>query len=584
MCLTVAMLLSLSFSLCLPDGRAQTASPSAESQPTPDKNAPEMSSRDTPATFKAKVNLVLVPVVVRDAQGHAIGNLRQEDFQLFDKGKPQVISRFSVEKSAGQTLSEKRAADVNSPDKSAAAPVAMPERYVAYVFDDVHLAFGDLARVRDAADRHLASLEPTDRAAIYTTSGQTMLEFTDDRAKLHATLLRLQPRPITGSGMPECPDVTYYMADLIQNKSDQQALQVAGDEAMICLGLDPSKQGSVLLANQSARSAAIRKLSAGDHETRIALNVIRDVARRMAGMPGLRNIVLVSPGFFTGTDRLQDKTELIDRAIRSNVIISALDARGLYTTIPGGDASERGTTISPMSAGARVQYQTDSAFVQSDVLAELAHGTGGTFFNNSNDLDEGFRRVAARPEYFYILGFSPQNLKMDGTFHNLKITLKDVGKVNLQARRGYYAPRHLDDPAETAKREIEEALFSREELHDLPVEMHTQFFKASDELAKVTVLVRVNAKQLRFRKAEGRNRNDLTIASALFDRNGNYVAGIEKHLEMRLKDETLENKLRSGLTVKTNFDVKPGTYLVRLVVRDSEGQLMSAENGSVEIP
>jgi VWFA-related protein len=545
---------------------------------------PEMSSHDTPATFKAKVNLVLVPVVVRDAQGQAIGNLRQEDFQLFDKGKPQLISRFSVEKSAGQMLAEKRSPEVNTTEKGAGAPVVMPERYVAYVFDDVHLVFGDLARVRDATDRQLASLEVTDRAAIYTTSGQTMLEFTDDRAKLHETLLRLRPRPITGSGMAECPDVTYYMADLIQSKNDPRALQVAADEAMVCLGLDPSQPGSAVMAQQSAKSAAIRALSAGDHETRIALNVIKDVARRMTGMPGLRNIVVVSPGFFTGIDRLQDKTEIIDRAIRSNVIISALDARGLYTIIPDGDASQHPTMINSASTGARVQYQTDSALTQSDVLAELAYGTGGTFFHNSNDLDEGFRRVASRPEYFYILGFSPQNLKLDGTFHNLKITLKDPRKVGLQARRGYYAPKHIDDPAEAAKREIEEALFSREELHDLPVEMHTQFFKASDELAKVTVLVRVDAKQLRFRKAEGRNRNDLTIASALFDRNGNYVAGIEKHLEMRLKDDTLENRLRSGLTVKTNFDVKPGTYLVRLVVRDSEGQLMSAENGSVEIP
>jgi len=545
---------------------------------------PEMSSHDTPATFKAKANLVLVPVVVRDTQGQAIGNLRQEDFQLFDKGKPQLISRFSVEKSAGQMLAEKRSQEVNTTEKSAGAPVVMPERYVAYVFDDVHLVFGDLARVRDATDRHLASLEATDRAAIYTTSGQTMLEFTDDRAKLHETLLRLRPRPITGSGVAECPNVTYYMADLIENKSDPRALQVAADEAMVCLGLDPSRQGTGMMAIQSAKSAAIRVLSAGDHETRLSLNVIKEVARRMTGMPGLRNIVLVSPGFFTGTDRLQDKTEIIDRAIRSNVIISALDARGLYTIIPDGDSSQRATMIDPTSTAARVQYQTDSAFTQSDVLAELAYGTGGTFFHDSNDLDEGFRRVATRPEYFYILGFSPQNLKLDGTFHNLKITLKDPRKVALQARRGYYAPKHIADPAEAAKQEIEEALFSREELHDLPVEMHTQFFKSSDELAKVTVLIRVNAKQLRFRKAEGRNRNDLTIASALFDRNGNYVAGIEKHLEMRLKDDTLENRLRSGLTVKTNFDVKPGTYLVRLVVRDSEGQLMSAENGSVEIP
>src|SRR5437762_10477451 len=97
----------------------QTATPqTATPQRAADKNPAEMSSHDTPATFKAKVNLVLVPVVVRDSQGEAIGNLRQEDFQLFDKGKPQLISKFSVEKSAGQALGEKPSADGNSAEKT----------------------------------------------------------------------------------------------------------------------------------------------------------------------------------------------------------------------------------------------------------------------------------------------------------------------------------------------------------------------------------------------------------------------------------------------------------------------------------
>jgi len=46
------------------------------------------------------------------------------------------------------------------------------------------------------------------------------------------------------------------------------------------------------------------------------------------------------------------------------------------------------------------------------------------------------------------LGFSPQNLKLDGSFHHLKISLKDPAKLTLQARRGYYAPKHVADPAE----------------------------------------------------------------------------------------------------------------------------------------
>src|SRR3954453_2794433 len=63
--------------------------------------ATEMSQKDEPALFKARVNLVPVPVVVRDRKGKAVGTLTKEDFQLLDRGKPQFIARFSVEKGGG---------------------------------------------------------------------------------------------------------------------------------------------------------------------------------------------------------------------------------------------------------------------------------------------------------------------------------------------------------------------------------------------------------------------------------------------------------------------------------------------------
>jgi len=69
----------------------------------------------------------------------------------------------------------------------------------------------------------------------------------------------------------------------------------------------------------------------------------------------------------------------------------------------------------------------------------------------------------------------------------------------------------------------------------------------------------------------------------VFNRNGNFLQGTQKVVTMHWKDETLEHKLASGITLKTSFDVKPGSYLVRLVVRDEQGRSMSAENGSVEI-
>jgi hypothetical protein len=53
---------------------------------------------------------------------------------------------------------------------------------------------------------------------------------------------------------------------------------------------------------------------------------------------------------------------------------------------------------------------------------------------------------------------------------------------------------------------------------------------------------------------------------------------------MKLRDETLQHISRNGFTVKSSFDVKPGSYLVRMVVRDSEGSQVAARNSAVVIP
>jgi hypothetical protein len=74
------------------------------------------------------------------------------------------------------------------------------------------------------------------------------------------------------------------------------------------------------------------------------------------------------------------------------------------------------------------------------------------------------------------------------------------------------------------------------------------------------------------------------VATAIFDENGNYITGGEKIVQMKLLDPTYNRLLQSGLNLKTSFDVKPGSYLVRQVVRDSEGSQLAARNGAVIIP
>jgi hypothetical protein len=264
-------------------------------------------------------------------------------------------------------------------------------------------------------------------------------------------------------------------------------------------------------------------------------------------------------------------------------VIDTLDARGLYSPDVGGDIADP-PADSYKTMGYKASFRVSAQSAQSEILADLANGTGGVYYRNRNDLDVALRESIAAPSTSYVLGFSPQNLKLNGSFHTLKVTLTGKQKFTVQARRGYYSPHTRKNPEETAKEEIQEAVFSQEEVRDLPVDLQTQFFRRDATAARLSVLAHVDLKGLKFRKVADRNHEDLTLATAIFDENGNFVAGGQKILEMKLRDATLERMGRSGISVKSSFEVKPGNYLVRLVVRDREGELMAARNGAVVIP
>ena len=295
---------------------------------------PRIALPQNETTFKTETNLVLVPVVVRDANGNAVGNLRKEDFQVFDKGKPQVIT---------------------------SGPGNIGD-------------FADLVYSRDAALKFLDVLQPADRIAIFTTSNEVKLDFTSDRTRLREALLRIRPpfpKPAMGS-----------------------ACQVQRDIEL---------------------------------QSRAVVMQAGDIVRRMASLPGRRTVVLISSGlvlYDVGAcpwTLVPETMQLIGNAVRSRVVFNGLDARGLALS---------------------------SGFSYQMFQAQMTYGTGGRFISDTNDLNGAVRRLAASPKYIYVLGFSPEPLKPDGSFHELKVKLASGAKLDLQARKGYWAP----DAKELARR------------------------------------------------------------------------------------------------------------------------------------
>ncbi len=559
-----------------------------------DDSKPEITSQESTPSFRMQVerNLVLVRVVVRDSKGKAVRDLQKEDFRVFDNGKPQTIVHFAAESPTADLKSstppgEEIEEEAEVTPETQRAPSAA-RRFLALFFDDVHTEFSDLARARQAAERYLASsLTPRDRVGIFTSSGERQLDFTDDQDRLREALDKLLPRPVHPRNDDVCPEVFDYQAYLIVNSSDPFALEIATEEAYTCnyraVNIDPEVARE--MARTQARQQAYIVLAAYQTETTYALRSISNLIRRLAYSPGQRTIVLVSPGFLTVSEEAQ-LSEMVERALRANVIINTLDARGLYVIHPLGDATTRAKLLMDRAdlLGRKAQLAIDEDARSVDVLRNLAYDTGGEFFHNSNDLDAGFRQVGALPESFYVLGFSPQNLKLDGRFHTLKVRLASNNEFEIQSRRGYYAPTKPKDTVAQAKEEVQQALFSSDEMNELPMEVHTQFFKLNDLDARLSVLTRLDIRFVSFRKEDGRNLNSLKLVTALFDRDGKLVAGKVKDVDFQLLDTSLEKLAQSGLTTKVSFDVKPGTYTVRQVVRDSEGAHISALNRTVEIP
>jgi VWFA-related protein len=563
-------------------------------------NPPEVQGQETTPKFRirAERNLVIVRVVVRDAKERTVGDLHQEDFRLFDDGKPQEITGFTVEAANPKTAATEARSTPAAPTLPPPATAA-PQRFVALFFDDLHIEVEGIGRTRNAAWRYLSTaVRPQDRVAILTSSGEYQLDFTDDRAKLHETLFRLAPRSRT-SEPGRCPDISEYQAYLIDQRRYRDAREIAYAEATQCdCGYsstnvdDPAiikvspRGGSPGSSDPCAYGAELRALNeaasiwlAATIQSENSLQRIRGAVARLAAMPGQRSLVLVSAGFLTETHE-GEMDAIINRALHQGVVISALDAVGLYAylphrlMIPGRpDLDARKTILEHMAS-------TDAR----DVLATLTAGTGGVFFQNSNDFDDGFRQVAAVPEVSYVLSFSPQNVKLNGKFHSLKVTLNTHEPFTVQARRGYFASETaLAEQAPSAD-ELQQVVFSLEERHELLAEVSTKVEKLNDQKSTLTVSIHVDIASLRYRKEADRSVNTLIFDTALFDRDGKYVTAKEGSLALHLKDGSLEKFSKSGINAKTSFEVGPGAYRVREVVRDSESTGMSALNCEVQVP
>ena len=444
--------------------RSPSPSPPAAAEPSvppefpaiPPPLAPAAPAADTGFTLQMNVNVLLVPTIVRDKNGRAVGSLGRQDFAITDGGKPRTISGLTLVKSAprpGDSPAQPATPGVPvaaAPSPSHTAPAAAP-RYLVLLFDDRHLTAADLPLVQKAATRLLDQPLPEgDYAAVLSFMGINS-GITRDRAALQAAIMKLTVHQALQHDREDCPDVDYYSADQIIHQHDALAFQIAVQKARQCSSLltyTPSSSSNIYsgmdnptdVFQRSAMAAATHALAVGEQDARDSLAAVETVIRAMAKLQGQRTLILVSPGFLSlSPETMAFKSRMIDMAAASSVVVNALDARGLYAG--NIDASQGGnTSMLAMTTGQPAQNQLASMQADEAAMSELAYGTGGAFFHNSNDLEGGIRTLAAAPEYLYLLEVSLKDVKADGAYHRLQVKVDQPG-LDVQARKGYFAPK-----------------------------------------------------------------------------------------------------------------------------------------------
>ena len=573
--------------------------------------------------IRVETKLVDVGVVVRDIRGIPVPGLTQADFHVFDEGKERAITSFAVQTYAragpGTSAAVSGAAEKTqySPP-NAPAPTGKdipPPRYIVLYFDDVdhgvtNLAMGDIAHARNAAARFVKeALAHNDHVAIVTSTSTQNRDFTTNVDDLLAAIAKLQMHPrVALNGSVSCPRISPFQAYLIANELDPSALSTARSEANKCdmtisvlgaggPGSTQPQQGTAFTFDPilaQIRAQAQQTWEQARLVSASTLDTLRGAVGSLARMPGTRMLLISSSGFLTGTLE-RDEEDIVNDALRANVVINALDAKGLYSE----DSSrpiEEGNDASFVPADVvlfQVQSLGERLLSVAGAMTDFAQSTGGLFFHNNNDLNLGFYRLGVIPSVTYLLGFSPEGIPQDGKYHKLAVRLAEGKGKYIEARPGYFAPLKPATPPQKAEgappqpslRELlNREVLADDAVHDVAETVSAQPGTSTAGAPVLWITVDVDLKALNFQTKNDRSIQRLNFVLALFDDHGNFVTGKEGEMDLALKDSTLARFSEKGINAKFFLEAPRGKYKLRVVTQESLTGKMSSSSSAVDIP
>ena len=481
-------------------------------------------------TFKSSTRLIQVSVVVQDGRRRPVTDLKPEDFEISEDGKPQPVSVFSLR---GQAPSDAVAEGTGVFTNRLQSPTG--GGVVAIVFDRLNTSFTEQTQAREHIVKYLGQVRPEDRVALFLLdeNGMSILhDFSKDAGSLLRAMTRAQSTQSSTLAGAQLPPF-----------SDQMEAN-----------LDAFARGN--LANMHSfyqRTLAYTTIEA-----------LEDVAAYLQGFPGRKNLIWVSSGFpFAITNfgpggtsditLMSPETRRATRALNhADVSVYPVDARGLvgaFSTHPSARVQEFSTLYS-------VQGPIDG-------LRHVADWTGGRAFYNTNDLGSAINGAVKDSDLTYVLGYYPENQKWDDRFRQIKVKVKRRG-LEVRHRSGYFAVPPDAPDNDTRQKAIVAALDSPLETTSLPITVTVE--PAGN--GRVTLAIQLDRSAPSLVKENGLWVGSVDVAISQTLPSGKNAREADITLPFSLSDEMRDRLLKEGLRLTRTVQLNPDAHQLRVVVRD----------------
>ncbi|MGA8266657.1 MAG: VWA domain-containing protein [Candidatus Acidiferrales bacterium] len=563
--LVALLAVGLTASPAMPQSQQQsTPAPTAVPAPPPPATDSTRPPNQVPP-LRTTSDLVRIDVEVTDHSGASIKGLRADQFTVTDNGKPQKISSFvyadieAIEQ-AGNEDQKPIAIPVDSPaplPEEAVTNAVRDRRLLVLFFDMTSMENDDLLRAHDAAQKFIdKQMTPADLVSVVTYGNRLSVwaDFTNDRKVLAKAIARLIPGASSG------------LADNLYAAAQNGEYDVQ------------EYTGAAYTADETEFNV---------FNTDQKLAAVEGLANVLGSIPGRKAIVQFTGGITqTGEENRTELRAATDAANLADVSIYSIDARGLFATVPGGDATANAATGNSIFTGAAVYHQTDQRQDSRDTLATLSSDTGGHAFFDLGDLSQAFPQIEKEYGGYYLVGYTlASNIKRDGTWHSIRVKLNAPG-AHVRSREGYFAPRdfqHLQK--EDRDQQLADSLESQNPIVELAVAVETSMFRLSDQQFYVPIAAKLSSSALEWAQKRGQHQAEFDFAAEIrVASTGRVVAHLRDTIQVHLDQERFQQVNQSSLLYQGGVVLAPGNYNLKFVAREDETGKIGTFEQSLLIP